>query len=144
MNNINYIKEEILNRFSKYKFLKMPLFQVGNPNDDYLIEFVENKYIISYFDWRSKKNLFESKNESEIISNLTNILTNDIAIVKAKEYRIKYIDSRIFWFAKHVELLFEFKEFELAKKQMSEYTQILGYNIFDGYEEIIESLNSEK
>ena len=144
MNNINFIKEEILNRFSKYKFLKMPLFQVGNPNDNYSIEFIENTCIISYYDWHSKKILFESNNESEIISNLICILTNDIAISKEKENTIKYMDNRIFWFATHVELLLEFKEFEMAKIKMKEYTALLGYNIFDSYEDIMASVSESK
>lgn len=144
MEKINLIKEIINDRFKGYPELKLPNNINSNPNYEYAVEYIDNKYIISYYDWRTKKEIFQSIDEQEVIRELTLIFTDKIALDFTKSVKLKYIDTRIFWFAKHVELLIEFKEFEMAKIKMKEYSALLGYNIFDSNEEIMASLSKSK
>lgn len=123
-------------RFKDYP--EFQLLQNGNPNlsNEYDIEFKDDKYIIVYYDWRNKKELYQSAIELEVIRELTLIFSEQISLDFAKKNKLEYIDNRILWFAKHVDLLLAFKEFEIAKIKIMEYIELLGCNIFGSYEEI--------
>ncbi len=144
MEKIDLIKERINDRFKDYPELKFPIYSNSNPHNEYAIEFIDNKYVISYLDWRTTKEIYQSIDQQEVIRELTLILTDKIALDFMKKVKLKYIDNRILWFGKHVELLIEFKEFELAKIKMTEYSVLLGYNIFDSHEVIMANLSKSK
>ena len=136
MDKINSIKAKMNDRFKDYP--EFQLLHNGNHNlyNEYDIEFKDDKYIIVYYDWRNKKELYQSAIELEVIRELTLIFSEQISLDFAKKNKLEYIDNRILWFAKHVDLLLAFKEFEIAKIKIMEYTELLGCNIFGSYEEI--------
>lgn len=137
MEFLEEVENIIKKRFGNYTFLKLPIYGQGYPNDDYYVEYTNNKCTVSYYDERGNQTLIiTSDMKVEIISALTNIYSKRIAYFFSNEFKLNCIDSRILIFAKHVDLLFKYREYEYALKQMDEYTKLLGYNIFEDYEDI--------